>query len=219
VAAYRKVIELKPDFVGYQNYIKLAVVYDDQQKFALADSALREFGKRSSGAAKLYVDIFQAQFQERRGDLEGARKSYQNAVRGLARAGQNDAGEDAMVSLLSITEFTGGNFGADITFARQQKLSGHENGPIALMQAAEGDTAGSEKSFSLYQAALPDIGAQGTEQFRAVINLFASLSRKDAQGVLAAESKLPDYNGEAMHFAAGWACLQTKDYARAEKEL
>ena len=80
VEAYRKVLALKPDFIGYQDYVKLAIVYADQKKFALADSALQEYGKRATGAAKFYVSVFAGQFQETRGDLEGARASYQRAV-------------------------------------------------------------------------------------------------------------------------------------------
>ena len=84
--AYRKVIALKPDFIDYGDYAKLAVVYADEKKFALADSALQEYGQRTRGPSKLYVSVFKAEFQETRGDLEGARASYQNAVRDLASA-------------------------------------------------------------------------------------------------------------------------------------
>jgi tetratricopeptide (TPR) repeat protein len=158
VEAFRKVMELKPDFVGYQGYISLAVVYADQKKFALADSALQEYTKRAAGAGKFYVAVFQGQFQETRGDLEGARASYQRAVRDLARAGQKDGALGALQSLARVSLLTGQGIASDLAFARQQKLSGRENGPIALLQAAQGDTAASERSLQLYAAARPELG-------------------------------------------------------------
>ena len=219
VAAYRKVVELKPDFVGYVDYIKLAVVYADQKKFALADSALQEYTQRAAGAGKFYVAIFQAQFQETRGDLEGARASFERAVRDLARAGQNEGAEDALKSLASASLLAGQGTAPDLAFARQQKLAGRENGPIAFLQEVQGETAESERSLQLYAAARPELGPSGIEKIRNYGALYAALLRKDPQGVIAATGRLPNSIDSAFRYPRAWAYLQTKDYSRAEQDL
>jgi len=219
VAAYRKVMELKPDFVGYEDYIKLAVVYADLKKFALADSALQEYTRRVAGPSKLYVAIFQGQFQETRGDLEGARASFERAVRDLARAGQYEGAEDALTSLASISLLTGQGVASDLAFARQQKLSGHEYGPIALLQAAQGDMTASEHSLQLYAAARPELGPQGIEQSRNYGALYAAYARNDPQGVIAAAGRLPNSIDSVFRYPLGWAYLQAKDYGRAEQDF
>ena len=202
VEAYRKVMALKPDFIGYEDYVKLAVVYADQKKFALADSALQEYGKRATGAGKFYVSVFAGQFQETRGDLEGARASYQRAVRDLARAGQNDGAAGALQSLAMISLLTGEGMASDLAFARQQKLSGWEYRAIGALQAAQGDTAASERSLQLYAAARPELGPQGIERIRNYDALYAALVRKDPQGVIAAAGRLPNSSDSLIAISA-----------------
>jgi serine/threonine protein kinase/tetratricopeptide (TPR) repeat protein len=219
VAAYRKVMALKPDFIGYEDYIKLAVVYADQKKFALADSALEEYGKRVTGVSKFYVSVFAGQFQETRGDLEGARASYQRAVRDLAGAGQNSGASDALQSLAFISLLTGQGLASDLALVRQQKLSGQENGTLGFLQAAQGDTAASERSLQLYAAARPEIGPQGIERTRNLGALYAALVRQDPQGVLAAAGRLPNFINSRLRYPRGWAYFETKDYSRAEQDL
>ena len=219
VEAYRKVIALKPDFIDYADYAKLAIVYADQKKFDLANSALGEYGKRATGASKLYVAVFTGQFEETRGDLEGARASYQRAVRELAGAGQIDGAEGALLSWASISILTGEGLASDLAFARQQKLSGRENYVIALLQAAQGDAAGCARSLQLYAAARPELGPQGIERFRNYSALYAALVRNDPQGVIAAAGRLPDSAEAVLHYPRGWAYLQAKDYSRAEQDL
>jgi serine/threonine protein kinase/TolB-like protein/predicted Zn-dependent protease len=217
--AYRRAIAIKPNFVGYLEYLKLALVYADERKFDLADSALREYGQRVTGAAKLYVPVFVAQFQETRGDLEGARASYGRAVLDLAQAGQNPGADDALQSLAMISLLTGDGMASDLAFARQQKLSGWEDRAIALLEAAQGDAAASERSLQLYAAARPELGPAGIERTRNYNALYAALVRKDAQGVLAAANRLHNAINPILRYPRGWAYLETKDYARAEQEL
>ena len=219
VEAYRKVIELKPDFVGYQDYVKLAVVYGDQKKFALADSALQEYVKRGTGAGRAYLAVFQGQFQESRGDLDGARTSYQRAVRDLARAGQNQGAGDALQALAVISVLTGQGMEADLAFARQQKLSGEEYRAISLLQSATGDAAASEKSLQQYVAAHPELGPQGIEHARNILALYSALARKDAQSILTTAGHFPNYVASWLRFPRGWAYVETKDYARAEEDF
>jgi tetratricopeptide (TPR) repeat protein len=217
--AYRRAIALKADFIGYADYLKLALVYADQKKFALADSLLQEYTQRVTGAAKLYVPLIDAQFQETRGDLERARSSHQRAVRDLAQAGQTPGADDALESLAMISVLTGEGMASELAFARQQKLSGRENRAMALLQAAQGDAAASEHSLQLYAAARSELGPQGVERMRNFIFLCAALVRKDPQGALAAASRLPNSIRAAFRYPRGWAYFETKDYSRAEQDL
>jgi serine/threonine protein kinase/tetratricopeptide (TPR) repeat protein/TolB-like protein len=219
VEAYRKVMALKPDFLGYQDYVKLAVVYADQKKFALAESALQEYGKRASGAARFYVSVFAGQFQETRGELEGARANYRRAVRDLAQAGQNAVAVGALGSLAKISLLTGEGLPADLAFVRQQKLAGWENRAIGLLQAAQGDTAASERSLQLYAAARRELGPQSIESSRNYDALLAAMVRKDPQGVIAAAARLPNSTDSLLRYARGWAYFETKDYSQAERDL
>jgi tetratricopeptide (TPR) repeat protein len=75
VAAYRKVLELKPDFTGYAEYLKLAIVYTDQKKPDMANAAFQQFAQRASPLSRLYVPGFEAQFKQTGGDFEGALSS------------------------------------------------------------------------------------------------------------------------------------------------
>jgi len=219
VQAYRRVIVLKPDFIAYQEYLKLALVYADERKFDLADSVLHEYVQRVTGVAKLYLPMFIAQFQETRGDLAGARANFQRAVRDLAQGGQNAGADSALQSLAMISLLTGEGMASDLAFARQQKLSGWENRVIALLEAAQGDAAASERSLQLYAAARPELGPPGIERIRNYNALYAALVRKDAQGVLAAAGRLNNVIYPIFRYPCGWACFGTKDYARAEQDL
>jgi serine/threonine protein kinase/TolB-like protein/Tfp pilus assembly protein PilF len=217
--AYRRAIAVKPDFVGSEDYLKLALVYADQMKFALADSVLHEYAQRATGAAKIYLPVYAAQFQETRGDLEGAQASYQRAVRDLAQAGQNSGADEALMSLAVNSLLRGDGTASSLAFARRQKLSGWENRTIAALQAAQGEAAASERSLQLYATARPELGPQGVEQIRNYISLYAALVRKDAQGVLAAASRLPKSVNPVFLYPRGWAYFQIKDYSRAEQDL
>ena len=108
---------------------------------------------------------------------------------------------------------------SDLAFARQQKLSGRENRAIGLLQAAQGDTAGSERSLQLYAAARPELGPQGIERLRNYDALYAALVRKDPQGVIAAAGRLPNFTDSWLRYPRGWAYFETKDYSRAEQDL
>jgi eukaryotic-like serine/threonine-protein kinase len=219
VEAYRKVIDLKPDFTGYGDYSKLAIAYADQKKYALADSALQEYAKRAAGTSKFYVAEIEGQFQESRGDLDAARASYQRAVRDLARAGQNQGAGDALVSLAAISILTGQGMAADLAFARQQNLAGEQYQAMAYLQAAMGDKAGSEKSLQQYVAVHPEFGPQRVELQKSYDAMYAALVRKDAAAVLAAAGHLPNYRDSWLRFPRGWAYFETKDYAHAEEDF
>src|SRR5215469_5648662 len=90
VAAYHKVLELKPDFSDYGEYLKLAIVYTDQKKTDLAKAAFQQYAQRTSSLSRLYLPGFQAQFKQTDGDFEGALASYREGVLQLGRAKQTE---------------------------------------------------------------------------------------------------------------------------------
>ncbi len=79
VAAYHKVLELKPDFSDYGEYLKLAIVYTDQKKPDMANAAFQQFAHRSPPLLRAYVPGFEAQFKQTEGDLDGALASYRRS--------------------------------------------------------------------------------------------------------------------------------------------
>ena len=93
VATYRKVLELKPDFSDYSEYLKLAIVFTDQRKPDMANAAFQQYAHRASPLSRLYVPGFEAQFKQTAGDLEGALASYREAIRQLGQAKQSQAAE------------------------------------------------------------------------------------------------------------------------------
>ena len=156
----------------------------------------------------------------KRGETWRARERVTNAPCGTWRgAGQNAGAAGALQSLAMISLLTGEGLASDLAFARQQKLSGWENRAIAALQAAQGDTAGSERSLQLYAAARPELGPQGIEQIRNYNALYAALVRKDPQGVIAAAGRLPNFIDSLLRYPRGWAYFETKDYSRAEQDL
>jgi eukaryotic-like serine/threonine-protein kinase len=219
VAAYRKVIELKPDFTGYRDYVKLAIVYADQKKFDLANSALQEYARRASSSGKFDIVLFQGQFLETRGDLQGAQASYERAVREMARAGQNQVAGDTLMSIANLAILTGQGMDSALAFARQQKLGGHEYEAIGLLEAAQGDRAASERSLQLRAALPPQLSPHGVERARNFYLLVAAFVRKDAPGVITASGRLPASLDSMRQFPLGWAYFETKDYSKAEQAL
>ncbi len=219
VEAYRKTIVLKPDFVNYTDYLKLAVVYADQKKFALADTALQDFGDHVTGTMKVYIPQFSAQFKELRGDLEGARASLRQAVRALAAAGQKEGALGALRALTLVSFLTGEGYASDLAFARQQKISGYEDAVVELLQSVQGDAAAAEQSEQKYIAARPELGAKGVENHRNFDAMDVAFAHNDPQAVLAVAGRLPSTYDLDLLYLRGWAYFETKDYAHAERDF
>ena len=218
VPAYRKVLELKPDFQGYQPYLKLAATYADQKKFALAESALQEYGRRTTALARLYLPVFEAQLEEARGQLEAARDSYRRAVVELARAGQTAGAGGTLVAFARISVLLGESATA-LSYARQQNLQGHEFIGVSWLEASLGDLAAAERSVQRYGATQPSVGPQGLESRRARNEMQAALLRNDPRAALAAAARLPDLDDSWLLFIRARAHLLLKDYAAAEQVL
>jgi eukaryotic-like serine/threonine-protein kinase len=215
VAAYRKVLDLKPDFQDYEPYLKLAVVYADEKKFALAESALQEYARRIGGLRRVYLPRFEGQLQEARGQLEAALNSYRKAVVQLGRAGQNAGAGDALVAL-GRASVSLGEGAAALSFARQQKLEGEEYAVISWLQAAQGDLGAAEQSLKQYAAAHPWLAPAALDLLRTTNEMQAAVGRSDGRAALAAAGRLPDLNDPLLLLLRARAQLLLKDYAAAE---
>ncbi len=218
IAAYRKILELKPDFVEYGEYINLAFAYGNQKKFALAEAALQEYSKHASELGRLYLPVYEAQLQQMRGDPEGARESYRKAMAQLAKAGQSVAAGGALQNFSILSTFLG-ETPAELSFAQQQKLKGEELLAVALLQSWQGDLTAATRTRQQYVASHPWFGAKWSEQQRAFDEINAALARGDASGVLSAAARLPDYRNPGLQYAKGRAYLLLKDYPAAEHAL
>ncbi len=215
VAAYRKVLELKPDFQGYEEYLKLAIAYADQKKLALAESALQEYGQRTPELKKLYLPVFEGQLQEERGQLEAALDSYRRAVAQLGRAGQHAGARDALRSL-SVLSLLLDEGAKALSFAQQQKLQGEEQLAVSFWEAARGNREAAERSLRQYADARPWITSGGLDFTRTANEMHAALVRDDGRGVVAAASRMPDLNDPFLLFLRGRAHLLLKELATAE---
>ena len=218
LAAYRKVLELKPDFQGFEEYVKLAVVYADQGKYALAEASLQEFAQRTTPLNRLYLPIFQSQTQQMRGDLDGALESYRKAVSQLAHAGQ-DAGAGQTLQSFASAAVLMGDAAPALAFARQQKLHGEELPAVAFLEAVRGDQAASERDLQSFASARPWISPRYTELHRLGNQITADILRNDGRGALEALGRYPDVRRVEVLFSRARAHLLVNDYASAEQEL
>jgi serine/threonine protein kinase/TolB-like protein/Flp pilus assembly protein TadD len=219
ITAYRKVIELKPDFLGHTEYLKLAGVYADLKEFALAESAIQEYARSTADVGRLYVPVFEAQFLQLRGDFEGARQKYRRAVVGLAAGGQFLTAGEALMRLARMDALTSEGVREDLAFARAQKLSGEEYETVSLLEAVLGDASASERSLQQFASSHPWLSRRGIEIARARIQILAAFVRKDPEGVLAQAGQIPDFQVADFQLAKGASHLLLKDYAAAEREL
>ncbi|MFI5108973.1 MAG: protein kinase [Terriglobales bacterium] len=218
LAAYRKVVELKPDFQDYSDYAKAAQVYLDQGKYALAEASLKEYGQKATPLARAYLPVLYAQLQQARGDPEGSLESYRQAVTQLSRAGQDEAAGNCLL-LYAVAATLTGQAGPALAFARQQKLKGEEYLAIAWLQRAGGDVAGAGRSFQQFSAAKPWVSQYAVEHARATAEAFAALLHNDPQPALAAAGQASDVVQAQMLFCEGRAHLMLGDYSRAEQDF
>jgi len=218
LAAYRKVLELKPDFQSFEEYVKLGVVYADQGKYALAEAALQEYAQRTTPLNRLYLPIFQSQIQQMRGDLDGALESYRKAVTQLAHAGQDASAGDTLRSFASAAVLMGEAAPA-LAFARQQKLHGEELPAVAFLEAVRGDQAASERDLQSFASARPWISPRYTELQRLSNQIASDLLRNDGRGALEALDRYPDVGRVGVLFSRARAHLLVNDYASAEQEF
>jgi len=218
IGAYRRVLEIKPDFQGFEEYIKLSTVYADQGKYALAEAAVQEFAQHTTPLSRLYLPVYEAHIQQMRGDLDGALESYRKAIVQLARAGQDTGAGEALGAFAGSALLMGENSMA-LTFARQQKLHGEELPSVSLLEAVRGDQAASERDLQNYASARPWLSTRYIELQRDGNQAIAALIRSDGRAALSFLSHLPDFQAVDLCFERGRAYQLVNDYPFAEQQL
>ena len=215
VAAYRKVLELKPDFNDSLEYLKLAVVYTDQKKPDMANAAFQQSAHRASPLSRLYVPGFEAQFKQTRGDLEGALASYREAVEQLGKAKQNQAAAIFLRPFAALSIMLGEESSA-LAFAQKQKLNDEEQQTVAFLQTIAGNSSAAQQSLQRYAASHPWISPRSLEISRAYAEVSAAVHRGDGQAALSRAASIPDFQEPYLLFLKARSHLLIDDYASAE---
>jgi len=218
VAAYRKVLELKPDFSDYGEYLKLAIVYTDQKKPDMANAAFQQYAHRASPLSRLYVPGFEAQFKQTAGDLEGALAGYREAVLQLGRAKQSQAAGTFLTSFAALSVLLGEGSSA-LSFAQQQKLDDYEQQAVAFLQTMAGNSSAAQQSLKRFASSHPWIAPRALEINQAFADITAAVSRGDGQTALSRAASIPDFQFAYLLYLKGRAHLLTNDYASAETEF
>jgi tetratricopeptide (TPR) repeat protein/predicted Ser/Thr protein kinase len=215
IQACHESLELGPAASDYWCRYMLAVVYADQRRFSLAESALREYGRLSKDPLILF---FEAYLEEARARLDTAKELYRKAVAQLAAAKRYDAAGQALMALAHVSQVQGDSASA-LAFARQQKLDGEEYQPISFLEAVAGDSGGAERSLRKYGSACPWVTPAGLQIFRARNRLAAALQRSDGQASRVSASRLPILPETWMPFYEAQGAVLGKDYGSAEHLL
>ena len=217
-AAYRKVIELKPDFSEYTDYFKLAMVYADQNKPDIAQATFQQFGERTSALTRLHIPGFEAQLAQMRGDFEGALASYRKAVVQLGRAGQSEAAESFLEQFALLSVMLGQSSSA-LSFAQQQKLDGEELQAVALLQTTAGNKSAAEQSLKRFAAGHPAVAPRLVDDQQAFNEMTAAVERNDGQTALTRAASMSNLQYPSVLFLKGRAHLLVNDYSSAEMEF
>ena len=216
VAAYRKAIELKPDFNDYGSYLKLAVVYADQRKSDMADAMFQQFSQHAVAVQQPYVPGFEAHLQQGRGDFEGALAGYRKAVTQLAHAGQNGGAESFLNQFALLSMVLGENSPA-LAFAQQQKIGDEELITVSLLESVAGNTSAADQSLEKFKSNHAWISTRYVDIRKKLNAAYAALQRNDGQATLSATDRLPEI-GE-VRYLKGRAHLLLKDDAAAETQF
>ncbi len=218
IAAYRKALELKPDFQEYAEYVKLGMAYADQGKYALAETVLQEFAQRANPLQRLSLPVLQAQMQQMHGDLDGSLENYRKAISQLARGGQDSGAGEVLQAYAAVAVLTGGT-GTALDFARQQKLKGEELTALSLLEAVSGTQSASERALQQYVTLHPWISPEFIERQRAFNQMCAAMVHNDGRQILAAADRLAQSTTAGILFTKARGSLLLKDYSAAERGL
>jgi serine/threonine protein kinase/tetratricopeptide (TPR) repeat protein len=218
VAAYHKVLELKPDFSDYGEYLKLAIVYTDQKKTDVSKAAFQQYAQRTSFLSRLYVPGFQAQFMQTGGNFEGALAGYREGVLQLGRAKQTQAAGTLLRPFAFLSLLLGESSSA-LSFVRQQKLDGEELLAVAFFDTIAGNTSAAQQSLKRYALSHPWIAPRALEVRQTYFDMSAAVENGDGQTALTRASSIPDFQDSYLLFLKARAHLLTGDYSSAETEL
>jgi eukaryotic-like serine/threonine-protein kinase len=218
VATYRRVLELKPDFSGYMDYLKLAVVYNDQKKPDMANAAFQQYAQHSSPLARLYVPGFEAQFKQTRGDLEGALTSYREVVQQLGRAKQSQAAESFLRPFAVLSVMLGEGSSA-LSFTQQQKLDDEQLQTVAFLETQAGNSSAAKESLQRFAASHPWVAPRPVEINQAYAEVSAAVERGDGQTALSRAAGIPDLREPYLLFLKARSHLLINDYSTAEEQF
>jgi len=218
LASYRKVLELKPDFSDYGEYLKLAIVYTDQKKPDVANAAFQQYAQRTSPLSRLYVPGFQAQFKQTAGDFEGALASYREAVLQLGKAKQSEAAE-IFLRPFAVLSLLLGEGSSALSFVQQQKLNDEEQQMVAFLQTMAGNKSAAQQSLQRYASSHPWISPRALEIDRAYAEVSAAVHNGDGQTALSRATSIPDFREPYLLYLKARAHLLTNDYSSAEVEF
>jgi eukaryotic-like serine/threonine-protein kinase len=218
VAAFRKVLELKPDFGDYGEYLTLAIVYTDQKKADMAHAAFQQFTQRASALSRLYVPGFEAQFKQSEGDFEGALASYREAVSQLGRAKQGEAAEDFLQPFAVLSVLLGEGSSA-LSFAQQQKLDDEQLSTVAFLQTVAGNSTAAQQTWQRFASSHPWVAPRKIEIEKAYAAISAAVKRGDGQTALSRAAGIPDLQEPYLLFLKARAHLLTNDHSSAETEF
>jgi eukaryotic-like serine/threonine-protein kinase len=215
IAAYRKVIELKPDFSDDTEHLKLAIVYTDQKKPDMASAAFQQFLQHTSPLERLYGADYQAQFKQTAGDFEGALASYREAVTQLSRGKQNVAAGNVLYPFVVLSVMMGETSSAQ-SFVKQQKLDGNELPAQAFFETLAGNPSASHELLDRYASSHPYLAPRAIELRQISYDLVTDAQKGDGQAALSRAAGTLDTEVPARRFFLGRAYLLTNDYASAE---
>jgi eukaryotic-like serine/threonine-protein kinase len=217
-AAYRKSLEIKPDFIDATEYQKLAMVYAYENKHDMAQAAFQQFAAHSSALHRLYVPAFGAQLAQLRGDFEGALAGYRKAVAELGRAGQNEAAETFLEQFAWLSVMLRQTAPA-LAFAQQQKLDGEELQAIAFLQTVENNGAAAEQSWKTFAARRPAVSPRVLEHKQAFNQMVAAVEQNNGQAALSRGGTFAQWRYPQMLYVVGRAYLLNNDYSTAEAKF
>jgi eukaryotic-like serine/threonine-protein kinase len=217
-AAYRKALEIKPDFTDFDEYLKLAMVYGYEHKQDMAQAAFQQFVQHASPLHRRYVPGFEAQLAQLQGDFEGALAKYRKAVAELGGAGQNEVAEVFLEQFAALSVMLG-ETGPALAFARGQRLNGEELQAVAFLQTVEGNRTAAEQSLKEFAAKLPNVSTRALQHQQSFNGMVAALKQNDGQGALSAGGQFSQWRYPQMLYVVGRAYLLTNNYSAAETKL
>ena len=218
IATYRKVLEVRPDFSDYGEYLKLAIVYTEQKKPDMANAAFQQYAQKTTSLSRLYLPGYRAQFKESAGDFDGALASYRDAMAQLERANQIEAAGSYLrpFALLSVLL---GEQSAALSFVQKQKLGGDELIAQAFLQTVAGNPSASRQMLERYASGHPWISPRALELRQIYFDVIAAVQKGDGQMALDRLVGVPNYQDPYLLFFRGRAALLTNDYSSAETDL
>jgi tetratricopeptide (TPR) repeat protein len=222
LAEYRKTLEMNPSFQDYEENLKVAMVYADQKKYALAEASLEQYAKHTKPLARLYRPIFEAQADQQRGNLESARSKYLRSAQDLAAQNQYPGAATALLQYAFVSDAVGHNAAAQAAL-RGVRLEGRELLAFSFLQACAGDGGAAEQTLQNYAKSHPELSSKTIERQRVVLEMAVAMKRNDAQAAIASASSLGlgsrQIQSPIFLLLRGRAEAGVKDYTSAERDL